>query len=663
MKLPHLNLGKRKPSRQGSAGSGVGTPRDDVGPQVTGTPRDGTPQGGRSGSSPALASGPGSTSSESPGSLSSGDEAPRRRRIVTRIFRPLKGKRQKAQVKRTSSSEAASSGGAKAPGLSRQASVDAKLSAAAGKGGATTAKVTTRSGPVCEEPGSAAVSVVDDLPRNVTVRSQPEGVGLGDRRPSGGSADGSGAVELVREDSKQSKASSSRDSIFSMFVTNISGFFGARSNDGSSEALPRLGSDDSAIDAARNELLTKNQMSTSDGILLEDDEDAHGRDALAAAMQGGAAADGEASGSAAMPPPALGTEDLTGSDADLCNMVDMQQLEELWGLDELPNGATGDDLAGDGLNYGLNYASAPPSRAFSGEAVSELAGMLAHGGSSMDMLRVELDMPSPSDLEKGPRQKKGGARVPAGGPPPAPVPAAGLAGLGASFSLLPPSWGRSAESSSSGGQTSPSSTSQTSSSTGGVKAGGAGNGARKNGAGGGGDGGKPGARNTLGRKEWTAEEDAIIMAEVEVNGQKWRVIAAKLPGRSDDAVRNRWKRLSAEAASQASAVADALGIASGGGSSNSDDPPGSVGEGEGEAKPAKAAKPKAERLAWSKAEDAEIVRCVQAHGLKWGRISQNLPGRTAHAIRNRFHRLQQLQQEQAAASGNVLPQPQPIAVA
>ena len=43
---------------------------------------------------------------------------------------------------------------------------------------------------------------------------------------------------------------------------------------------------------------------------------------------------------------------------------------------------------------------------------------------------------------------------------------------------------------------------------------------------------------------------------------RWRKIAARLPGRSDDAVRNRWKRLSAEAAGQASAVADALGIPS-----------------------------------------------------------------------------------------------------
>ena len=37
-------------------------------------------------------------------------------------------------------------------------------------------------------------------------------------------------------------------------------------------------------------------------------------------------------------------------------------------------------------------------------------------------------------------------------------------------------------------------------------------------------------------------------------------------------------------------------------------------------------------------------------GLKWSKVSQQLPGRTAHAIRNRFHRLQQLQVEQQAAA-------------
>ena len=49
--------------------------------------------------------------------------------------------------------------------------------------------------------------------------------------------------------------------------------------------------------------------------------------------------------------------------------------------------------------------------------------------------------------------------------------------------------------------------------------------------------------SALPRKEWSAEEDALIRNGVEQLGCRWRVIAAQLPGRSDDAVRNRWSRL------------------------------------------------------------------------------------------------------------------------
>ena len=49
--------------------------------------------------------------------------------------------------------------------------------------------------------------------------------------------------------------------------------------------------------------------------------------------------------------------------------------------------------------------------------------------------------------------------------------------------------------------------------------------------------------SALPRKEWSAEEDALIRSGVEQLGCRWRVIAAQLPGRSDDAVRNRWSRL------------------------------------------------------------------------------------------------------------------------
>jgi len=141
------------------------------------------------------------------------------------------------------------------------------------------------------------------------------------------------------------------------------------------------------------------------------------------------------------------------------------------------------------------------------------------------------------------------------------------------------------------------------------------------------------ARNTMGRKDWSAEEDRTILAEVAKVGQKWRIIATHLPGRSDDAVRNRWKRLIGEKGS-ASTSADLDEIAE----------EGFKGSG------AKSRANVTERLAWSREEDDLIVRSVQQYGLKWGRISQQLSGRTAHAIRNRFHRLQVLQVEQAAAA-------------
>jgi len=49
--------------------------------------------------------------------------------------------------------------------------------------------------------------------------------------------------------------------------------------------------------------------------------------------------------------------------------------------------------------------------------------------------------------------------------------------------------------------------------------------------------------SALPRKEWSADEDALIRNGVERLGCRWRLIAAQLPGRSDDAVRNRWSRL------------------------------------------------------------------------------------------------------------------------
>ncbi|EOD35382.1 hypothetical protein EMIHUDRAFT_58459, partial [Emiliania huxleyi CCMP1516] len=103
-------------------------------------------------------------------------------------------------------------------------------------------------------------------------------------------------------------------------------------------------------------------------------------------------------------------------------------------------------------------------------------------------------------------------------------------------------------------------------------------------------------RNALERREWTTEEDDIIRSGVKQFGYRWRRIASlpQLQGRSDDAVRNR-----------------CAGEDGGGGA-------------------------KRERIGWTQAEDAIIISTVREIGHKWYRIAQRIPGRTEHAIRNRW---------------------------
>merc|ERR1712070_1294972 len=110
------------------------------------------------------------------------------------------------------------------------------------------------------------------------------------------------------------------------------------------------------------------------------------------------------------------------------------------------------------------------------------------------------------------------------------------------------------------------------------------------------------------KKEWTEEEDAFICSTVPLLGCRWRRIAELLPGRSDDAVRNRWARLNGTLA---------MRPAGGRSFSNRSE----------------------SRTGWSKEEDSIIVTSVDKHGPRWVQVAERLPHRTEHAIRNRWHRI------------------------
>merc|ERR1719152_304031 len=68
-------------------------------------------------------------------------------------------------------------------------------------------------------------------------------------------------------------------------------------------------------------------------------------------------------------------------------------------------------------------------------------------------------------------------------------------------------------------------------------------------------------------------------------------------------------------------------------------------------------------MSWTPTEDAIILTSVRELGHKWNKIATKLHGRTEHAIRNRYHRLQtaladqhvmQMQAEEADAMGAAL---------
>ena len=104
---------------------------------------------------------------------------------------------------------------------------------------------------------------------------------------------------------------------------------------------------------------------------------------------------------------------------------------------------------------------------------------------------------------------------------------------------------------------------------------------------------------------WTGEEDALILHLVTLSGQKWSAIATMLPGRTDDAVRNRFLRLQRKRKA------------------------GMDGTAESELKKGDM---------WTAQEDALVMQAANHYGLKWQQIAANVPGRSANAVRNRYLR-------------------------
>lgn len=64
------------------------------------------------------------------------------------------------------------------------------------------------------------------------------------------------------------------------------------------------------------------------------------------------------------------------------------------------------------------------------------------------------------------------------------------------------------------------------------------------------------------RALWTVDEDRIIEEGFREHGCKWRLIAARLPGRSDSSARNRWLRVLKDRQAAGIAVDDMEGSAS-----------------------------------------------------------------------------------------------------
>ena len=114
------------------------------------------------------------------------------------------------------------------------------------------------------------------------------------------------------------------------------------------------------------------------------------------------------------------------------------------------------------------------------------------------------------------------------------------------------------------------------------------------------------------RQSWSFEEDTLLYELVRTEGQKWRKFS-KHPvfyNRTDDSLRNRYNRITTQPNKSIKSVKTTKTL--------------------GQSKL---------RVMWSEEEDEMLKRFVEMKGQKWQELI--VLGRTVHAIRNRWSRLQQ----------------------